>query len=140
MPLPQSFVRRGTAETLQTSIATMNNDAFGFIVLVVLFGLLCCLAWLYFYYLLLLIIKNGSWFSGDETAQFSTCDNGCLGSYEILCGICGPWWSCMCGLTFARSCRCSNDGRLCGMLLNGDVSNRLVESLRCVFVCYVLSA
>jgi hypothetical protein len=60
MPLPQSFVRRGTAETLQTSIATMNNDAFGFIVLVVLFGLfglLCCLAWLYFYYLLLLIIK-----------------------------------------------------------------------------------
>jgi hypothetical protein len=44
MPLPQSFVRRGTAETLQTSIATMNNDdAFGFIVLVVvLVVVLCC--------------------------------------------------------------------------------------------------
>jgi hypothetical protein len=54
MPLPQSFDRKGTADTLQTSIATMNNDAFGFIVLIVL---LCCLAWLYFYYLLLLMIK-----------------------------------------------------------------------------------
>jgi hypothetical protein len=51
MPLPQSVVRRGKAETLQTSIATMNNDAFAFIVFV------CCLSWLYFYYLLLLIIK-----------------------------------------------------------------------------------
>ena len=52
MPLPQSFDRKGTADTLQTSIAAMNNDAFTFI------GWLCCLSWLYFYYLLLLIIKK----------------------------------------------------------------------------------
>ena len=104
-----------------------NDDAFGFIVLV---GcgvvVLCCLMWVIFLLFIIIDNKNGNRFSGDETAQFSTCDNGCLGIYEILCGICGPWWSCMCGLTFARSCRCSNDGCLCGMLLNGDVSIRLV--------------
>jgi hypothetical protein len=34
MPLPQSFpAGRGIADTLQTSIATMNNDAFTFIVM-----------------------------------------------------------------------------------------------------------
>ena len=58
----------------------------------------------------------------DETAQSSTCGNGCLGICDILYDICGPWWSCTSYLIFERSCRCSNDGRLCGRLLNGDGS------------------
>jgi len=61
MPLPQSFDRKGTADTLQTSIATMNNDAFGFIVLIVL------LCWVVLFsvviFLLFIIIdnKNGNY-------------------------------------------------------------------------------
>jgi hypothetical protein len=87
-------------------------------------------------FLLFIIIDNkkGNWVSGAETTQFSTCGTGCLGICAIPCGICGPWWSCTCGLIYERSCRCSNDVRLCGMLLNGDVFVRLVESLRIILL------
>jgi hypothetical protein len=57
MPLPQSLVLGrmvGIAETLQTSIATMNNDAFTFIGIGYGYGywVLCC-----FYYYLLFFIR-----------------------------------------------------------------------------------
>jgi hypothetical protein len=55
MPLPQSLVLGrmvGIAETLQTSIATMNNDAFTFIGIGYGYWVLCC-----FYYYLLFFIR-----------------------------------------------------------------------------------
>jgi hypothetical protein len=64
MPLPQLLVLGtmvGIADTLQTSIATMNNDAF--IVLVCLFGVLfvwciVCLVYCFYYYLLFLFMRD----------------------------------------------------------------------------------
>jgi hypothetical protein len=75
----------------------------------------------------------------DETAQFSTCGNGCLGICGTPCDTCGPWLSCTCGLISARSCRCSNDERPCGMLPNGDDCVRLawLVSLRVRYVMIV---
>jgi hypothetical protein len=134
MPFPQSFpAGKGIADTLQTSIAAMNSDAFIGVMCIVL---LCCCELYWFYgfimYLLFLFVhecnnKNeetrGSFNDlNGETAQFSTCGNGCPGICGTPCGICGPWLSCTCGLIFGRSCRCSNDERPCGRLPNGDGS------------------
>jgi hypothetical protein len=114
MPLPQSFDRKGTADTLQTSIAAMS--ALMLMVMSMFVVVVLCVVYDGVVIFLLFIIidnKKTNRVNGDETAPLLTCGTGCLGICATPCDTCARWWSCTCGLTFARSYRCNNGVRLC---------------------------